>query len=162
MSEQLTDLSEATTEQVETFKFETMYSPKYKKPGKDIGNPKLKKYGQELDVREWINENNVDCEIYETLEKYGTIKQKPVDSIRIVGEMENLDLRKYLDRKIAEEDLWKSLPIEIRKDFNNDPNKFMEEGLDYMKNKKAEEEAKIAKAAEIKTLEQTNNEPTGE
>ena len=130
-------------------KFETMYSPKYKKEGIDIGNPKLKKYGQELDVREWINENNVDCEIYETLEKYGTVKQRQADLPQIVGEMEQLDLRKFLDRQIATENLWKSLPLDVRKEFKNNENEFMEKGIEWMNNK----------IEELKPKEPTPQEP---
>lgn len=122
-------------------KFETIFTKQTKKQGLDIGNPKITKYGQELDVREWIHENNVDCEIYETLEKYGTIKQRSIDMPQLLGEIENLDLRKHLDREIATGKLWENLPLDVRKEFNHDKNNFAENGETWLKDKI--EEAKI-------------------
>ena len=107
-----------------TNKFETMFTPQKRKKGLDIGNPKLIKFGKEIDVRTWINENNVDCEIYETLEKYGTLPRNEINLPEIYGELEQLDLRSYLDREIITGNMWESLPIEIRKEFNFDKNKF--------------------------------------
>lgn len=57
-----------------TTKWTGMYSEKKQTKGQKFGNPKLQMSDGERDVREWINEANVDCEIYETIEKYGMIK----------------------------------------------------------------------------------------
>lgn len=57
-----------------TTKWTGMYSERKKSKGQKFGNPKVKMADGERDVREWINEANVDCEIYETIEKYGMIK----------------------------------------------------------------------------------------
>lgn len=57
-----------------TTKWTGMYSERKKTKGQKFGNPKVKMADGERDVREWINEANVDCEIYETIEKYGMIR----------------------------------------------------------------------------------------
>lgn len=136
---------------------ETMYTPQKQKEGKKFGNPKIIKFGKEIDVRTWINENNIDCEIYETMEKYGTMKAQKADIIAIKGDLEKLDLRNALDRKIAIENSWKSLPLEIRKEFDHDPDKFMEKGIDWANNKIKEEQEKNKINTEIKNNEQPKN-----
>lgn len=57
-----------------TTKWTGMYSERKKTKGQKFGNPKVIMSDGERDVREWINEANVDCEIYETIEKYGMIR----------------------------------------------------------------------------------------
>lgn len=57
-----------------TTKWTGMYSERKKTKGQKFGNPKVKMADGERDVKEWINEANVDCEIYETIEKYGMIR----------------------------------------------------------------------------------------
>lgn len=130
---------------------ETMYSEPYKKIGKKFGNPKLIKYGKEIDVRTWIQENNVDCEVYETLEKYGTIKVQKANLETIKEDMEKLDLRKALDRKIASENLWNSLPLETRKEFNHNADEFMNNGIEWMTKKINDEKKRIADAESFGT-----------
>ena len=114
-----------------------MYTVQKRKPGLDIGDPKLLKFGKEIDVRTWINKNNVDCEIYETLEKYGKIKKNAVDMPQIIGEFEQLDLRKHLDREIATGQMWEGLPLEVRQEFRHDKNLFAETGEQWMRDKEA-------------------------
>lgn len=140
------------------FKIETMYSEPYKKKGQTFGNPKIKKHGKEIDVRTWINENNIDCEIYETLEKYGTVRSRKANAIEIKGDLEKLDLREALDRKIATEQLWTSLPLETRKEFNHNPDEFIKNGIEWA-NKKIQEEIDKNKPdpETTQTTQTTNN-----
>ena len=156
----MTDLSEATQEEVQQLKIETMYTKQKQKPGQDFGDPKLIKYGKEIDVKTWIHENNVDCEIYETLEKYGTVKMAKADHEGIVGDMEKLDLRQALDRKIASENLWASLPLDVRKEFNHNVDEFMEKGLEWAKNKvKEANEKALADKTKTNTSGQNQTPP---
>lgn len=137
---------------------ETMYTPQTRKSGKKFGNPKLIKYGKEIDVKTWIHENNIDCEVYETLEKYGTIRTKKADMPTIKGDLQKLDLRNALDRKIAVENIWNSLPLKMRKEFNHNPDEFMQNGIEWA-NKKIQEETEKKKPTQPTpetTPEQTN------
>lgn len=118
--------------------FETMFTKQSIKPGHKCGNPKIIKFGKEIDVRTWINEANIDCEIYPTLEKYGSLPRQIPDLQQIIGEMEPLDLRSYLDREIITTNMWESLPLDVRKEFNHDRHLFADKGLEWAQKKEKE------------------------
>lgn len=105
-----------------------------------FGNPKIIRAGQELDVRSWIEEGREDTELYKTLEKYGCIDRMIVNKEQVFGDLtEIMDLRNSMDQMREANKLWEGLPLDFRKEFLNDKNEFMRNGIDYLK-KKIEEE----------------------
>lgn len=118
-----------------------------------FGNPKIKRAGQELDVRKWIDEGREDTELYATLEKYGCIDRMLVDKEQVFGDLTEIkELRDSLEQIKQANNLWESLPLDFRKEFMNDKNEFMRNGLDYLK-KKIEAETK--EKEQIKPVETT-------
>ncbi|MDR1452412.1 MAG: hypothetical protein LBJ25_00345 [Candidatus Margulisbacteria bacterium] len=99
-----------------------------------IGNPKIKMAGQEIDVREWIQANNVDTDIYETLEKYGVIKTPKLGQEQY-GEIATHDLRSAINLANSTKDLWENLPLDVRQEFNHNIDEFIEKGNKWAQNK---------------------------
>lgn len=133
-----------------------------KKPAPQaFGNPKLKRAGQILDVRSWIDEAREDTELYRTLEKYGCIDRMIVDKEQVFGDMTQImDLRDSLEQIKQADELWNSLPLDFRKEFLNDKNEFIKNGLEVLK-KKIEKEKAVETPVEQPT-EQPTEQPKGE
>ena len=89
-----------------------------KKPAPQVfGNPKIKRAGQELDVRSWIDSAREDTELYKTLEKYGCIDRMIVNVESVYGDMTQImDLRDSLEQIKQADELWESLPLDFHKD----------------------------------------------
>lgn len=140
--------------------FKTQWSQKKESKGIDLGEPTIEIKGAKIKVRDWINENNTDCEIYETLEKYGIINVRKMNDEElkaIASEIGNMNLMEAMDRLKEGEKIWKDLPLEMRKEFNNDVEEFIKNGEKWVKEKitareKAEEEF-IKKSKEEKKKE---------
>lgn len=125
------------------FKMET-WAQNRNKPKQTFGNPKIIRAGQEIDVRTWIEEGREDTEIYPTLEKYGCIDKLIVNTEQVYGDLTKiLDLRSSIEQVKKADNLWNSLPLEIRKEFLGDKKRFMEEGLDWLKKKIEKEKEEI-------------------
>jgi TusA-related sulfurtransferase len=132
-------------------KYRTQWSEKKKSEGINIGEPTITIKGQKINIKEWINENNTDCEIYETLEKYGIINVRKIDDAeikKIASEIGNMNLMEAMEKMKEGERIWINLPLETRKEFNNDVEEFITRGNDWIKekekkwNKQQEEEKK--------------------
>lgn len=138
------------------FKMNT-WAQNREKPKQTFGNPKLKRAGQELDVRTWIEEGREDTEIYPTLEKYGCIDKLIVNTQQVYGDLtEILDLRSSIEQIKKADELWKSLPLDMRKEFLGDKKRFMEEGLDWLKKKIEKEKEEIKPATKpVQTTQPT-------
>lgn len=94
------------------------------------------KAGQKIIWKDYIRENNVDCEIYPTLEKYGCLKPIELNIELLHGDMSEFsDLRTNLDRKIKADKMWRGLPLDIRAQFNHDINEFIDRGSEWIKEK---------------------------
>lgn len=126
----------------------------------------MKRAFGEVNVYDFIQEGRADTEIYPTLEKYGSIDRLKKDlteeqqralyqDFTLIQEMG--DYRGVKDYQAKANKMFYELPLEIRKEFANDINKFTKNGAQWLKKKIDETEAK--KLAEAK--EQTNN-STGE
>ena len=126
----------------------------------------MKRAFGEVNVYDFIQEGRADTEIYPTLEKYGSIDRLKKDlteeqqkalyqDFTLIQEMG--DYRGVKDYQIKANKMFYELPLEIRKEFENDINKFTKNGAQWLKKKIDEAEAK--KLAEAQ--EQTNN-STGE
>lgn len=131
-----------------------------KKPApQKFGNPKIKRGGQILDVRQWIDSAREDTELYKTLEKYGCIDRMLVNVNEVYGDMtEIMDLRGSLEQIKRANELWESLPLDFRKEFLNDKTIFIRDGLEIMKKKINAKEKAVEQPAPTDTPTETKGE----
>lgn len=124
---------------------------------------KLKRNGEKVSLQKYINENNRDCTIYDVYKTYRGDKKLTAQAMNIMTHkvadelMEIQDLPSAMEVLKRTEMTWRDLPIEIRKEFNNDVNTFQKHGLNWA-NKKIE--AFKAKEAKLKALQEEATEPT--
>ena len=130
-----------------TTKWTGMYSEKKKSKGQKFGNPTLKKAEGIVNVREWINEANVDCEIYETIDKYNMIRTH--DRPEIPNEVQEALQIGIDDRQTAIEKSSKLQKQAI------DGEKKLTEEIEKRKKEKAEKEKKELEE-KVKNLEEKN------
>lgn len=106
----------------------------------------LKKAGKEFNVYDKIQENSEDTEIYEVLEKYGCIDKIILNKTDVYADFTNFkDLRGLKEQQIAANNMFYSLPLEVRQKFNNDKNIFVKDGEKWLKEEIAAEKAKLEK-----------------
>lgn len=129
-----------------------------KTKGQEFGEPTWVKYGKEEKVQDYIEANKTDTEIYECLEKYGCLKPLEMDYEGRYDDFTAMnDLRSSLDKKIAAENMWKQIPAEIKKQFNNDMHEFVDRGAEWLKKEIAKTIAPVETPAQP-----TTNETKGE
>lgn len=120
-------------------------------------DPKIKRNGKMISINDEIQKNREDTEIYPLIDKYGCIEKIPMDTQVIQGDISSIkDLRSLKDQQIAVENLWNTLPLDVRKQFGNDLNNFYNNGEAWINNVIAKEnETKKANtpAEPIKTEE---------
>lgn len=135
-----------------------------KKPEpQEFGNPKIKRAGQILDVREWIDSGREDTELYVTLEKYGCIDRMIVDKEQVYGDITQImDLKDSMEQIKQADELWESLPLDFRKQFLNDKTEFMRNGLDYLKNQIDAEKANKPIEPTTPVVMNNSEQPKGE
>lgn len=123
----------------------------------DKENIFIEKAGKKYNIYDMIQEARTDTEIYPTLEKYGCLDKIIINEQDVYADLRNaMDLRNIYDQQREAERLWYELPLEVRKDFDHDPKKFSENGLEYFK-KKAEEKAKEQeKQTQLNNMETQN------
>lgn len=94
----------------------------------------LKKAGQEYNVYDMIQEAREDTELYPTLEKYGCIEgHMSLDSGKMYADFKEFkDLRTLKDMERKADEMFYSLPLEIRQKFNNDKSVFMRDGEKWL------------------------------
>lgn len=110
--------------------------------GQEFGEPTWVKYGKEEKVQDYIEANKTDTEIYECLEKYGCLKPLEMDYEGTYADFTNmLDLRGSLERMHKANEMWKQVPAEIKKEFNNDIHEFTDRGMEWVTNKIQQEKA---------------------
>jgi hypothetical protein len=126
---------------VEKIKFATWRDVRKISEGLDVKKPKLIKAGKEFDVYDWIQAAREDTEIYPTLEKYGSLKRMEIDVNTLYGDITEIkDLRDIHDMIKKSEEIWEGLPVEVRREFNHDKQRFMNEGEEWIKKLKDEQE----------------------
>lgn len=120
----------------------------------------LTKAGVTFNVYDKIQEAREDTEIIPTLKKYGCIPVQTVDNNSMYQNFTDAqDLRGVLDRKIAAENAFYQLPVEVRREFDHNIDRFMKEGKEYIKNRiEKEKEQNVV----TKPVEQTQNTVSGE
>lgn len=101
-----------------------------------FGDPVMIKAGKRINIRDMIKENAVDTGIYEQIDKYGLnpIQEIPIeetvqDFTRMAG-----DLRTSLEKGKLARTMWGNLPREIRNEFDNDIERFTQEGTTWFNN----------------------------
>lgn len=115
-------------------------------------NETLTKAGKTFCVYDKIQEAREDTEIIPTLKKYGCIPVTTTDNDSMYQDFTQLqDLRGVLDRKIAAENAFYNLPIEIRREFDHNIDRFVKEGENYIKKRREKEQTELAKQQAVKT-----------
>lgn len=105
----------------------------------------FKRASGEMNVYDFIQAGREDTEIIPTLEKYGSIevmklnKQNAENLYQDFTQIQELGgYRGILDYQKKAKEMFYSLPSDIRKDFDNDINKFTKNGAQYLQNKLTE------------------------
>lgn len=122
--------------------------------GSKFGKPKFTKFGKEIDIQDYIESGRDDTEIYPTLEKYGCLKPLERTPSEIFADCtEYNDLRTTIEKGRKLKEIWANLPTKTKNIFNNDPNEFIDRGMDWAKNE-------MQKEAEAKKALETTTQPT--
>lgn len=104
------------------------------------------KCGKKVNIYNLIQESREDTEIYGTLEKYGCIKTQKLSATELAeayGDFRNAaDLRTSIEQVKAADDLWYSLPLEMRREFGHSKAEFLAHGEEYLKNKLVDQQRK--------------------
>lgn len=117
----------------------------------------LTKAGKTFNVYDKIQENREDTEIYPTLEKYGCIDRMMLDTQGVYADFQEFKgLREMKEQQIKAEQMFNSLPLDVRIQFQNDKNLFMRDGEKWVKeliDKQTAAENKKYPTTENKTTE---------
>lgn len=110
----------------------------------------LTKAGKTYNVYDKIQENREDTEIYPTLEKYGCIDRMMLDTQGVYADFQEFKgLREMKDQQIKADEMFYSLPLDVRIQFQNDKNLFMRDGEKWIKSKIDEAKKEADKIAEL-------------
>lgn len=91
------------------------------------------KAGEKINIYDQIQAATEDTDIYQTLEKYGSIKPLEVDKKALYAEFnELLDKRDLHNQEIKAQNMWDKLPYKVREQFHNDKLEFMENGQKWL------------------------------
>lgn len=108
--------------------------------------------GKEIDLYNHIQEASEDTDLYKIQEKYHGLENAPLDLNEMQGEFTTaISYTDIYKQQQEVEKMWYNLPLKVRKEFNNDPREFVENGDKWIK-----EQIELAKP---KTIPQ---EPTTE
>lgn len=122
----------------------------------DKNNIKTRKAGVEYNNYDKIQEAREDTEIYETLEKYGCLDKIMLNKEGVYGDFTKFKgLRELKEQQEMAENMFNRLPLEVRKEFQNDKSLFMRDGEKWIKNKIDTENAKKTQIEEIKAADRT-------
>ncbi len=129
--------------------------------GTTFGKPKFKKYGKEIDIQEYIEAGRDDTEIYPCLEKYGCLKPLERTPSEIYADCtEYNDLRSTIEKGRKLKEIWANMPNHIKNKFNNDPNEFIDRGMDWAKKEMDKQTAEQKKLETLKQQTGNTTQPT--
>lgn len=135
------------------FKYLEMYAPS---KGQHFEKDFVERAGKVICVDDWIQAGREDTEIYPTLEKYGCIDRMVLDTEGVYADVSaSKDLRGSLEQIKEANKIWENLPIDVRKEFNNDKYEFMDRGEKWLKSKLNKE--KEVKETAISGVAETAN-----
>ena len=92
------------------------------------------KFGQKINVYDMIQENNVDTDIYKIMQKYGYSEEQAKSIMAkgkegIYADLTGINgLRDLEEKSIKAKELWESLPLEERRKYDHNINKFLQNG----------------------------------
>lgn len=119
----------------------------------------LTKAGKKFNVYDFIQEGRVDTEIEPTLKKYGCVPVYTQDTESMYQDFTAAqDLRGVLDRKIAAENAFYNLPIEVRREFDHNIDNFMKNGEKYIKDRIEKEKPKEQPQPEMPVTDNSTQE----
>lgn len=119
--------------------------------------------GKKINVYDMIQANREDTEIYAIMNKYGTkqpleneyVKGKlGIDTEKVYGEFQNINLMDAQNALIATENIWKQMPLDIRNQFGNSKTEFLARGEKWAKEQNDLRKAQLAKEQEITKTEE--------
>ena len=119
---------------------------KIRERGKTTGqsfeeDPKIKRNGKMVSLKEYTNTASIDTNIYEVMEKYHgdkafTIEAMKSNAMYISEEMAEIkSMSDALNRTLAAKKVWSELPLEIRKEFANNRQNFLLNGKAWAEKK---------------------------
>ena len=121
------------------------------------------KNGKKINVYDFIQEGREDTEIYPTLEKYGCIDKMMLNREDVYADYTELqkmrDYRGVKDFENQAKQMFYNLPTEVRKEFDNDINKFTRNADKYIEKLKAEDKAKADALKQAQQAELTIEKP---
>lgn len=97
--------------------------------------------GKAINWKKFTQENNVDLDIYEVRARYdgeyrNRLKYDP--EIEAAEIDHTMTLEKVYERNKAIQNQWLNLPEQVRMEFNNDVNEFVDRGQQWLNERKAE------------------------
>lgn len=106
--------------------------------------------GKKQNIRKMIAKASEDTGIYEQIEKYGIDVNTPISVEETVMDFTEMagDLRTVMEKGMLAKEMFKRLPLSVRKEFNNDEELFMREGVNWMNNQNKIIQEKLAKQKE--------------
>ena len=117
----------------------------------------------EVRIKYMVQENNVDTDIYKIMQKYG-YSEEQAKSVMAKGkegmyaDLTGINgLRDIEEKSIRARELWESLPLEERRKYDHNINKFLQNGEETILNEikaKKEQEEKIKAELEAKATEE--------
>ncbi len=136
-------------------------------------NPTIRVSGKNISLKEYQNENAMDTNIYDVLEKYhGDLKltQEALNNkyVAISDEMAQINnLADAYEIKNQAEKVWKELPLEIRREFGYSQDRFAKDGQKFAMKKvteynKLQEEIKLKNELALKQQEAQKQLPSGD
>lgn len=122
-------------------------------------DPKIKRNGKMVSLKEYTNTASVDTNIYDVMAKYNGNTQMTAEAMKssamyISEEMAEIkSMGDALNRTIAAKKVWSELPLEIRKEFANNRQNFLLNGKAWAE-KKIKEINDLSKPAKPATTEE--------
>lgn len=116
--------------------------------------------GKAVNLYDYIQSQNQDLEVYEVLERTGSLDSMNKSTQQIYADFTNaMSLRNICDQKVEVNNIFETLPINVKRIFNNDVKNFIENGEKYFTDiiKEQKKVAEVIKKAEEKPKEEENN-----
>lgn len=142
---------------------------KIRERGKSTGqnfeeDPKIKRNGKMVSLKEYTNTASIDTNIYEVMAKYNGDKTLTAEAMKsnamyISEEMAEVkSMSDALNRTLRAKKAWAELPLEIRKEFGNNRQNFLVNGKAWaeMKIKEINELSQTTDAVNKQTKEVAN------